>query len=80
VHFGEKRRERARAPQPLRKNRLDAEGLRACRKWGHNSGRGFDAREETFEAAQSFVDTFDGRRVREAQIARRAETFSSKSR
>src|SRR5947199_10114057 len=41
---------------------------------------GFSAREKTFEAAQSFLDAFDGSSVRKAQIAGRAESFSGHQR
>src|SRR5271170_1309517 len=75
VHPREKWRERARAPQPLGKCRLDSEGFRTYRKSGHNLGCGFHACKESLEAAQAFVDAFDGRRVRETQITWCAETF-----
>ena len=60
--FGKERRKRTCAPNARTENGFDAKRLRL-----HESGRGFDAREEALEAAESFVDAFDGRCVRKAQ-------------
>src|SRR5580693_7684476 len=76
AHFREKWRQGVRAPQALGKDRLDAEGLRAYRNSVYHLGRSLDTGEKALEAAQSFVNAFDGRRVGEAQVTRRAEALA----
>ena len=64
-------RERTRAPDARHEFGLDACGL------GPHDLRGsFSAREETAEAAQTFVDALDGGGVGQAEIAGRAKRFA----
>src|SRR5277367_5634137 len=76
VHLGKERGERLRSPQPLGEDRFHTKRFRACWPASHALGRGFDAGEEAFEAAEAFVDALDGCGVGEAQITRRAETLA----
>src|SRR5580700_8837667 len=76
VLLREERSKGSSAPDAVMENRLQTKRFGSWRFCSHESGRGLNSREEAVEAAESFVDTLDGGGVREAQVARRAESVA----
>src|SRR5260370_22636768 len=66
-------RGQARPSMPPRRDLVLHE---AARRSGSQLGGGFSAREEAFEAAQTFVDAFDGGGVRKPKVTGRPKGFA----